>query len=91
MDDFERRRRSLEGSRFLIRAELAVAFAAPIVVGFLYLASPGGGTPMFGRLWLVEVVPWAGLIGFIVGIAWIVRLSRPDPERGERSWRYRDF
>jgi hypothetical protein len=90
VDDLERRRRRLQSARFLIRAELAIAFAAPLVAGFLYVAAPGfmgQREPMLAQVLLT----WGGIFGVIAGIVWMMRLSRPDPEAGERSWRYRDF
>lgn len=92
MDDLERRRRGLQSARFLIRAELTIALAAPLIAGILFIAAPGGPTPMFQReLPIQTLLGWAGVLGVIVGIAWMVRLSRANPEAGERSWRYRDF
>ena len=92
MDDLEHRRWRLQSARFLIRAELAIALATPLIIAFLYVAAPGTIEPMFWKPpLLVALAPWAGGIGLVVGIAWMVRLSRPDPEPGERTWRYRDF
>jgi hypothetical protein len=34
---------------------------------------------------------WAAYVGVIVGLVATVRLSRIDPEAGERTWRYRDY
>lgn len=76
----------------LVRLELAIAFVAPLVVGLGYLAAPGNMGDGLGREPpLMEFVPWAGVVGLIIGLVWIVRLSRSDPEAGEREWRYRDF
>jgi hypothetical protein len=92
MDDLARRSRRLQRARSLIQAELTIALAAPFIAAFLYVAAPGGSRPMFAEPSLLEsALPWAAAAGVIVGIAWMVRLSRPDPEPGERSWRYRDF
>jgi hypothetical protein len=96
VNDLESRQRRLDRAHFLIRAELVIAFAAPVVVGFLWVAAPGTmGGPIFHKPSLMEtlltLLPWAGGVGFIVGFVWIIRLSRPDPEAGDRSWRYRDF
>ncbi len=91
MSDLEARRRRLAGARFLIRAELAIAVAAPLVVALLYLAAPGFMGEGQGP-WLVEqLLPLAGVGGVILGLVWMIRLSRPEPEAGERTWRYRDF
>jgi cation transporter-like permease len=92
MADLERRRRRLERSRNLVRIEFAFAVAAPLVVGFLIIAAPGGPSPMFMRPSLVaSVLPWAGVVAYVVGIAWMVRICRADPDAGESPWRYRDF
>lgn len=93
MNDLELRRRRLRRAHELIRLELVIAFAVPLLAGFLWVAAPAGfGGGMFYEPPLIELIlPWAGIVGVIVGIVWMVRLSRPDPEAGERTWRYRDF
>jgi hypothetical protein len=93
MDELERRTRRLRRAHFLIRAELAIAFAVPLFAAFLYVAMPMGPSPMFaGEPPLIEtLVPGSGVGLFLIGLVWMIRLSRPDPEAGERSWRYRDF
>jgi hypothetical protein len=92
MDDLERRRRRLQSARFLIRAELTIALAVPLLAAYLNVAAPGfTGGGMWEPPLYMTLLPWAGVVGWIVGIAWMVRLSRPDSESGERSWRYRDF
>jgi hypothetical protein len=41
---------------------------------------------------LVErLLPGVALLGLIVGLVSLFRLSRPTAETGERSWRFRDF
>jgi hypothetical protein len=64
-----------------------------VLAGFLFVAQPGTmGGPMFNEPSLFEtLLPWAAIAGVVIGIVWMLRLSRPDPEAGERSWRYRDF
>jgi hypothetical protein len=92
MDDLEQRQRRLDRARVLIHAELTIAFAVPLIAAFLIIAAPGTIGPMFSEPPLyMAMLPWAGVVGWIVGIACMVRLSRPDPEAGEPSWRYRDF
>ncbi len=93
MDDLERRRRRLRRAHHLIRAELALAVVVPILAGFLFVAAPafwgGRSTGMYA---IVEtLLAIAAVVGVLVGFAWMIRLSRPDPEAGERSWRFRDF
>lgn len=92
MDDLAHRRRRLRRARDLIRAELAIALAVPVFAAFLYVAMPnfpGGG--MHEPPMIETLIPWLGVVLFITGLVWMIRLSRPDPEAGERSWRYRDF
>ena len=91
MSDLELRRRRLGRAHTLIRAELAIGVAAPLVVGFMYVAAPGfsGG---WREPWLLEQLrPWAGVGGVILGLVWMIRISKPEPEGGERTWRYRDI
>jgi hypothetical protein len=93
VNDLEFRQRRLDRAHFLIRAELAIAFAAPVLAGVLFVAQPETmGGPMFYEPppfgWLLFLVAIAGVV---IGIVWMLRLSRQDPEAGERSWRYRDF
>jgi hypothetical protein len=90
MSDLERRRRRLGRAHSRIRAELTIAIAAPLVAGFLYVAAPG--FMGWREPWLLEqLLPWAGGSGMILGLIWMIRLSRANPEAGERTWRYRDF
>jgi hypothetical protein len=90
MDDLERRRHRLDRARFLIRAELAIAFTLPVMAAFSHIAAPGFMFEPPPTL-LGAIVPAIGSVGVLVGIVWMVRLSRPDAEPGDRSWRYRDF
>lgn len=89
----ELRTRRLRRAHNLIRAELAIAFAVPLLTAFVYVTMPQGPSPMFiGEPQLIEaLVPWFGVAMFLVGLVWMIRSSRPDPEAGERSWRYRYF
>ena len=92
MDDLGRRNRRLRRARQLIRLELALAIAAPLVGVFLYIAAPNFQGRGLHEPWLIEtLLPWAAVGMFVVGFVWMVRLSRPDPEAGERTWRYRIY
>ncbi len=73
----------------LIRLELAIAFAAPLLAGFWYISLPGFMFEPPPTL-VSQALPWAGAVGVILGLVWMVRLSRMNPEAGERTWRYRD-
>lgn len=91
MSDLERRRRRMARAHVLIRVELTLAIAAPVVAGFLFVAAPNfSGGFREPSLW-EQLFPWAGIAGVFLGLIWMVRLSRPNPEPGERTWRYRDL
>jgi hypothetical protein len=90
--EYEERQRRLDRAWVAIRFELAIGFLAPVVLAFILVAMPGDIGPMFYRTpWWVGLVPLIGVAGVVFGLVWLVRLSRPDPERGEVRWRYRDF
>jgi hypothetical protein len=94
MNDLERRQRRLDRAWIAIRFELFVALAVPVVTGFLYVAAPGDVGPMVGPpepFPVVQALPWVGVLGYVLGLAWMIRLSRPKVEAGERDWRYRDI
>ena len=93
MDDLAHRRRRLRRAHHLVRSELAIAVAVSSFAAFLLVAMPTASGPMrSGESPFIEsLVPWVGFGLFIVGLVWMIRLSRPDPDPGERSWRYRDF
>ena len=85
------RHRRLDRARWLIRAELAIAIAVPLVAGFLLLVAPTW-SPMFERepTLLGSILPWAGVAMYLVGLGWMIHLSRVDPDARESAWRYRD-
>jgi hypothetical protein len=93
MDDLEHRRRRLYRAWWLIRLELAIAIGIPLVAGLLFMAAPPTSSGMYGdepaRIDLR--VACGGVAMYLVGLVWMIRLSRANPEGGERSWRYRDF
>jgi len=90
--NYEERQRRLDRAWVAIRVERAIGFLAPVIVAFALIAKPGTVGPMFYREpWWVAPLPWIGGVGVVFGLVWLVRLSRPDPERGEVHWRYRDF
>jgi hypothetical protein len=94
--NYEERQRRLDRAWVAIRFELSIGFLAPAVLAFLFVAMPNFSSPTFA-----PVPPWFSLVmalpvfiggaGVVFGLVWLVRLSRPNPERGEVHWRYRDF
>jgi O-antigen/teichoic acid export membrane protein len=88
--NYEERQRRLDRVRFAIHAELLIGLVVTLLTGFLFIAAPGYMRPMFDEPSLVErlnaVAPVVSLLAWV----WMLRLSRPQPEAGERRWRYRD-
>ena len=76
----------------LIRAELAIAFGAALVGGYLWIASldPCMCNPSYQPSLLDRLLPWVGPVGLMVGLLGVVWFSRIDPEPGDRTWRYRE-
>lgn len=72
-----------------------VAVASAIGAALAFLARPGfmGGSPapLSWAWWGETGLPVLGLVGVVVGLAWILRIdvasNRTDPE----PWRYRDL
>jgi uncharacterized PurR-regulated membrane protein YhhQ (DUF165 family) len=87
----EDRAARLARARFWVRAELAIALSAVATTVFLWLAQPATmGDGMFAETPPIgELVIGGGIVGIIVGFAAMFWLSRVNPERGERTWRYR--
>jgi hypothetical protein len=80
----------MQRTRFWIRAEFAIAIAGVIAAAFLFVAAPCLCGGMFAPSIAERLLPWVGFGGLIVGFAAMIRLSRIDPESGERTWRYHD-
>jgi hypothetical protein len=87
--NYEERQRRLDRVRLAIWAELLIGLVVTLLTGFLFIAAPGYMRPMFYEPSLVErlhaVAPVVSLLAWL----WMLRLSRPQPEAGETSWRYR--
>jgi hypothetical protein len=92
--DIEARQRRLDRARLWIHSEIAIGVVLSIGTWLFITASPGScictrlpyGPPL---LW--GVLPWVPVLMTVVGLAWMIRLSRPRVESGETSWRFRDF
>jgi hypothetical protein len=72
--------------RRLARNMFAAAIFTLLLSAFLIVAAPnsmGGGSPGPGPAALI------GVVGLAVGILWMVRILRADPEPDAKSWRYR--
>lgn len=83
--------RGLRGRR-RARALIVLAVVCGIVTLLACVAQPGYMRPMFAATpWPVQLLPVVGLAIYFIGLGWMVRIYRADPEPYRRSWRYRDF
>jgi hypothetical protein len=72
------------------QAMLFIACAVVVFEAFLFITAPSGcmcpmpgePPPMLG--WLVPAI---GIGGQALGIAWMIRIYRADPEAAPSSWR----
>lgn len=82
-------------ARTLARLELAIGFGATGLVAALLLMAPTIGGPMtsgsesFPLLTSPVALTVAGVAGATIGLAWMIRIYRAEPERDQDSWRYR--
>jgi hypothetical protein len=91
VNDLERRQRRLDRARRAIWVELLLGLVVAAVTVFVIVATPACLCPMFYEPPLMErFFPGVALLGLIVGLVSMFRLSRPRVEAGERDWRYRD-
>jgi hypothetical protein len=91
VDDLERRQRRLDRARRAIYVELFLGFVMAAVTVFAIVATLGCICPMFYEPPLMErLLPGVALLGVIVGLVSMFRLSRPRVEAGQADWRYRD-
>jgi protein-S-isoprenylcysteine O-methyltransferase Ste14 len=76
------------------RASARGLFEAVVVllafVAFLLLSPPNTIEPFFEPGLIVWIAPGIGILGILVGLAWMWRIVRADPEPDTSAWRYRD-
>jgi hypothetical protein len=82
----------MDWARSAIRAELMIGVLVSVMTWYAFVASPGYMCCMGYEPSLVErLTPWVSVLVPIVGLVWMVRLSRPRVEVDEPTWRYRDI
>jgi hypothetical protein len=59
-------------------------------VAFLFLSMPSTIGPYFEPGLIEWIGPGLGILGILVGLAWMVRILHADPEPDSSAWRYRD-
>jgi Flp pilus assembly protein TadB len=80
--------RGLRG-RQQARLMLIAAVLPNVLVAFLYIARPNYMRPMFDgplAIW-TWLVPAIGIVIDVVGLGWMIRIYRTDPEAGRSAWR----
>ena len=78
-------------ARHMARFLLGIALILPVIALFIWVAQPGdiGGLPSEPP-WYEVALPWAGAIGYFVGLGWMIRIYRRSHLEPEMSfWRYR--
>lgn len=72
------------------RAMIALAVMFVFLGVFLFVAAPGYmGGPMTRVPFWYDALPVLGVVGIVVGLVWMVRIHRADPEPDQHAWRYR--
>lgn len=75
------------------RALIAVAVGLTAATALLLVAAPHGPSPMFVPGWL-EIATMGlygvAITGLVVGLVWMIRIHRANPEPDQRAWRYRE-
>ncbi len=72
------------------RSLFAVVIVLVTFVAFLFLSLPNMIRGYFEPGLIVLIAPGLGILGVMVGLAWMIRILRADPEPDSSSWRYRD-
>ena len=85
-------RDDVRAARALGRQMIGAALTLPLLLGFLWIASPGGIEPIFYEPpWYETALPWVAIGLYAVGLAWMIRIYRTSHlEREPSDWRYRD-
>jgi hypothetical protein len=76
--------------RRLAHAIFAVGLIPLGLAAFFFIAAPNftGGFYDPGPIGLI--IPAIGFAALFVGLVWMIRILRADPEPDAKSWRYRD-
>ena len=81
--------RGLRGRR-VARRIIAVAIGLDAFVALLLINAPRGMGGGFGPPSIVEwLIPAAGVALNVIGLAWMIRIYRSDPEAHPSFWRFR--
>jgi hypothetical protein len=77
------------------RAMIGLTFGVLGVALLGFIVAPAGSSPMFATppdllgIPAGVVTSLAGVAGVVVGLTWMIRIYRSDPEPDQHAWRYR--
>ena len=84
--------RGVRGRR-IARLMIVIAIVLPVTLGALVLSASRG---MGGGPWseppdftLPAIILGAGILAYVIGLAWMIRIYRTDPETHRSFWRSR--
>jgi hypothetical protein len=77
---------------YAVRLELALAIGVPVLVGLVFVSAPetmGGGSGLVDgpTAWIGVAAIALGVVTYVVGLAWMIRIYRADPEAHPSWWR----
>ena len=78
--------------REIARVMIVIAIAIPVLLGLLVMSAPntmGGGMQTGDPGPLGTVLIGVAILAYVVGLAWMVRIYRADPEAHVSFWRSR--
>ena len=82
--------RGLRGRR-TARRLLGIAIGLDALVVLLFLTAPHYSRPMMAEApsVLLGLIPAVGVAANVVGLLWMIRIYRADPEAHPSAWRFR--
>ena len=72
--------------RALARNMFGATVFVLLMAGFLFVAAPNFTSPSWSPGPVIVLVP---AIGILIGLAWMIRILRADPNPDAKAWRYR--
>ena len=88
MTGVERRARRGRATGRVMVFGAVVALAVP---AFFFIAAPNFSNDGYNYGWTAWIGPGIGTLGIVIGLVWMVRISRAHQEPEPKGWRYRDF
>ena len=85
--------RGLRGRR-MARFMFVLAIVPAVLTAALFMTAPNTIGPLFVEPpdpLIPSVIVGAGVLAYVVGLAWMVRIYRADPEAHKSFWRSRRY